>query len=69
MEKERLSSSGKFVRELHVFDEGTEPDAPETRDERFAFGPDCLSGRSSFPDRFVEQVEPTGGHPGALSDP
>jgi AcrR family transcriptional regulator len=40
--RERLNQSGMFVRVLRVFDEGIDPDAPETRDERFEFGLSCL---------------------------
>ena len=40
--RERLDSSGMFVRVLRIFEEGIDPDAAETRDERFAFGLDCL---------------------------
>jgi hypothetical protein len=31
-----------FARVVRVFDEGIDPDAAETRDERFEFGLDCL---------------------------
>jgi AcrR family transcriptional regulator len=40
--KERLDRSGRFARVLRVFDEGIDPDAAETRDERFDFGLDCV---------------------------
>jgi AcrR family transcriptional regulator len=40
--RERLNQSGLFVRVLQVFDEGIDPDAPETRDERFEFGLNCV---------------------------
>ncbi len=34
-------ASGRFTRFLRIFDEGIDPDAPETREERFAFGLQC----------------------------
>jgi AcrR family transcriptional regulator len=40
--RERLAASGRFERVLRVFDEGIDPDAPETRDERFEFGLTCV---------------------------
>jgi AcrR family transcriptional regulator len=40
--RERLDRSGMFVRIVRVFDEGVDPDAAETRDERFEFGLDCV---------------------------
>jgi hypothetical protein len=40
--RDRLERSGLFVRVVRVFDQGIDPDAAETRDERFAFGLDCL---------------------------
>ena len=33
-----------FGRLVRVFDEGIDPDAAETRDERFEFGLDCVLG-------------------------
>ena len=39
---ERLNDSGMFARVVHVFEEGIDPDASETRDERFEFGLDCV---------------------------
>ncbi|MGA3220001.1 MAG: TetR/AcrR family transcriptional regulator [Acidimicrobiales bacterium] len=39
---DRLDQSGMFVRFLRIFDEGIDPDAAETRDDRFEFGLDCL---------------------------
>jgi AcrR family transcriptional regulator len=38
----RLDRSGMFHRVLRVFDEGIDPDAAETRDQRFEFGLDCV---------------------------
>ncbi len=40
--QDRLRGSGQFTRFLRVFDEGIDPDAPETRDERFEFGLRCV---------------------------
>jgi AcrR family transcriptional regulator len=39
--RDRLDRSGMFVRIVRVFDEGIDPDAAETRDERFEFGLNC----------------------------
>ena len=39
---ERLRATGRFPHFLRIFDEGLDPDAPETRDERFEFGLECL---------------------------
>jgi AcrR family transcriptional regulator len=38
----RLEQSNLFPRLLRVFDEGIDPDAAETRDERFEFGLGCV---------------------------
>ncbi len=40
--RDRLDRSARFERVLRVFEEGIDPDAAETRDERFDFGLDCL---------------------------
>jgi len=40
--RDRLDRSGMFARVVRVFDEGIDPDAADTRDERFEFGLDCL---------------------------
>ena len=40
--RDRLDRSGLFVRVVRVFAEGIDPDAAESRDERFEFGLDCL---------------------------
>jgi AcrR family transcriptional regulator len=40
--RDRLDRSGRFTRVLRVFDEGLDPDAADTRDERFEFGLDCV---------------------------
>jgi AcrR family transcriptional regulator len=40
--RERLDRSGMFARVVRVFDEGIDPDAAETRDERFEFGLACV---------------------------
>jgi AcrR family transcriptional regulator len=37
-----LTAPGQFPNILRMVNEGVDPDAPETRDERFAFGLDCL---------------------------
>jgi AcrR family transcriptional regulator len=37
-----LQGTGRFARLLRVFDEGIDPDAAETRDERFEFGLRCV---------------------------
>jgi hypothetical protein len=39
---DRLERSGMLVRTLRIFEEGIDPDAAETRDERFEFGLECL---------------------------
>jgi AcrR family transcriptional regulator len=39
---DRLDRSGLFVRVLRIFNEGIDPDAAETRDDRFEFGLACL---------------------------
>jgi AcrR family transcriptional regulator len=41
---DRLERSGMFLRTLRIFEEGIDPDAAETRDERFEFGLECLLG-------------------------
>jgi AcrR family transcriptional regulator len=38
----RLESTGEFPRFLRIFTENIDPDAEETRDQRFEFGLDCL---------------------------
>ena len=39
---ERINSAGRFPHMAAMMAEGIDPDAPETRDERFEFGLDCL---------------------------
>jgi AcrR family transcriptional regulator len=39
---QRIRTSGQFPRMVAMLDEGVDPDAAETRDERFEFGLDCL---------------------------
>ena len=39
---ERLRGTGRFPHFIQIFDEDIDPDAPETRDERFEFGLDCV---------------------------
>ena len=40
--KEHLAATGKFDHFIKMLDENIDPDAEETRDERFEFGLDCL---------------------------
>jgi len=40
--REQFASSGQFPNIVRMMDEGVDPDARETRDERFEFGLDCL---------------------------
>jgi AcrR family transcriptional regulator len=37
-----LRASGRYPRLMEMVDEGVDPDAPETRDERFEFGLQCM---------------------------
>lgn len=37
-----LKGTGRFPHFVRMFEEGIDPDAPETRDERFEFGLQCL---------------------------
>lgn len=39
---ERLRASGRYPHMAAMIAEGVDPDAPETRDDRFSFGLDCL---------------------------
>jgi hypothetical protein len=39
---ERIRTTGHFPRMVAMLNEGVDPDAAETRDERFEFGLDCL---------------------------
>jgi AcrR family transcriptional regulator len=39
---DRVRRSGRYPHLMQMIDEGVDPDAPETRDERFEFGLDCL---------------------------
>jgi AcrR family transcriptional regulator len=39
---ERIRTAGHFPRMVAMLNEGVDPDAAETRDERFEFGLDCL---------------------------
>jgi AcrR family transcriptional regulator len=39
---ERIAAAGHFPRMVAMLNEGVDPDAAETRDERFEFGLDCL---------------------------
>ena len=40
--RDRLAADGRFTRVVRFLDAGFDPDAEETRDERFEFGLDCL---------------------------
>jgi AcrR family transcriptional regulator len=40
--RNRLEDDGRFTRVVRFLDEGIDPDAAETRDERFEFGLDCV---------------------------
>ena len=40
--RNRLDADGRFTRVVRFLDAGIDPDAPETRDERFEFGLDCV---------------------------
>jgi AcrR family transcriptional regulator len=40
--RDRLEADGRFSRVVRFLDAGIDPDAPETRDERFEFGLDCI---------------------------
>jgi AcrR family transcriptional regulator len=40
--RNRLESDGRFTRVVRFLDEGIDPDAAETRDERFEFGLGCV---------------------------
>ena len=39
---QRLRQSGRYPHMVQMIDEGVDPDAPDTGDERFEFGLDCL---------------------------
>jgi AcrR family transcriptional regulator len=40
--RDRLDADGRFTRVVRFLDAGIDPDAAETRDQRFEFGLDCL---------------------------
>ncbi len=40
--RDRLADDGRFTRVVRFLDAGFDPDAEETRDERFEFGLDCV---------------------------
>ncbi|HUD37484.1 MAG TPA: TetR/AcrR family transcriptional regulator [Streptosporangiaceae bacterium] len=40
--KDKLALAGKFDHFVRMLDDGVDPDAQETRDERFEFGLDCM---------------------------
>jgi hypothetical protein len=39
---QRICESGRYPHIAKIIDAGIDPDAPETRDERFEFGLDCV---------------------------
>ena len=40
--RDRLAADGRLTRVVRFLDAGFDPDAEQTRDERFEFGLDCL---------------------------
>jgi AcrR family transcriptional regulator len=42
--RDRLADDGRFTRVVRFLDAGFDPDAEQTRDERFEFGLDCVLG-------------------------
>jgi hypothetical protein len=40
--RNRLDADGRFTHVVRFLDAGIDPDAEETRDERFEFGLDCV---------------------------
>jgi hypothetical protein len=40
--RDRLAADGRFTRVVRFLDENIDPDAEETRDERFEFGLGCV---------------------------
>ena len=40
--RDRLAADGRFTHVVRFLDEDIDPDAEETRDERFEFGLDCV---------------------------
>ena len=40
--RDKLAADGRFTRVVRFFDAGIDPDAAETRDERFEFGLECV---------------------------
>jgi AcrR family transcriptional regulator len=40
--RDRLAADGRFTNVVRFLDEGIDPDAADTRDERFEFGLDCV---------------------------
>jgi AcrR family transcriptional regulator len=49
----RLERPGRFTRFLSIFEQDIDPDSPETREERFEFGLDCVL------DGIVARIGPT----------
>ena len=58
----RLRASGRFPHFLRMYDEGIDPDAPETRDARFEFGLQCVL------DGIAARLPGAGGQPGARDE-
>lgn len=54
-----LKAAGRFPHFLRLFEEGIDPDAPETRDERFEFGLQCVL------DGIAARLPGAAGRPGA----
>jgi AcrR family transcriptional regulator len=58
---DRVRRSGHYPHLMQMIDEGVDPDAPETRDERFEFGLDCLL--DGIAARLSGARSPSGGMP------
>ena len=43
--RKRLEADGRFSHLLRIIDDGIDPDAEQTREERFEFGLDCVLHR------------------------
>ena len=63
---ERIRTAGRFPRMVAMLNEGIDPDAADTRDERFAFGLDCLlDGIAARLSRVAAQAPPAPARPPA----
>ena len=61
---ERIRTSGHFPRMVAMLNEGIDPDAADTRDERFDFGLDCLlDGIAARLSRAAAQTPPAPADP------